>query len=458
VTPSSTPTSAPTAGPASPVAASVWRSLDGFPPADTSLSSITAVDDGFVLAGSTAAADVGCATQRQARIWASADGLEWAEQSVEGAIGATVDAVSDAGIAIGRTGSPGCEGSRPVMWRAAGDGWQRLPTAGLDTSDEVEGLVALDGETLIASGHFADDEDAMGLWSVSLDATGSHWERATTSPPSVRGSTLTGLASSDEVVVGFDVTRNPHAWYSLDHGRTWASSDYDASYGFLTTNAVHGTNAFMAAGRACCGLPEQRYGLLLRSEDGRSWAEARPDLEFAKPIEAVLSTEMGRVALGEEVYLSADGTDWRLGPPLPGFVSKQHTVNRIPVPYRLAVVANGTHVVAITPDHAWMANVADLQAAKWPSAAPRAVMPMAGGTYEATLPTHCGPFNGPLYFDGRSWIPDLPGGSFPLSFDYYYETGSLKFAAEDRLEFTGAKGDVITYLPTDDPPHGAPCH
>ena len=24
--------------------------------------------------------------------------------------------------------------------------------------------------------------------------------------------------------------------------------------------------------------------------------------------------------------------------------------------------------------------------------------------------------------------------------------------------FTGAKGDVVTFLATDDPPHGAPCH
>ena len=71
---------------------------------------------------------------------------------------------------------------------------------------------------------------------------------------------------------------------------------------------------------------------------------------------------------------------------------------------------------------------------------------------------HCGPFNGPLYFAARSWIPDLPTGSYPLSFDYYYETGQLNYADADHLEFTGAKGDVVTFLPTDDPPHGAPCH
>jgi hypothetical protein len=114
--------------------------------------------------------------------------------------------------------------------------------------------------------------------------------------------------------------------------------------------------------------------------------------------------------------------------------------------------------VAITPTQAWVASLNDLQPHKWPDTAPAATMPIVGETYEATLPTHCGPFNGPLLFAGLSWLPDLPGGAFPAGFDYYYENGSLRYAAADRLEFTGSKGEVVVYLPSDDPPHGAPCH
>ena len=77
--------------------------------------------------------------------------------------------------------------------------------------------------------------------------------------------------------------------------------------------------------------------------------------------------------------------------------------------------------------------------------------------YRYRLFTHCGPTNGSLSFGFRSWVPDLPSGSFPLSYDSYYEQGTLTLVADDQLEFTGRAGEVVSYHPTEDPPPSFPC-
>ena len=84
-------------------------------------------------------------------------------------------------------------------------------------------------------------------------------------------------------------------------------------------------------------------------------------------------------------------------------------------------------------------------------------MPQVGAAYDYRLFTHCGPLNGSVQFGFRSWVPDLPEGYFPVSYDSYYEQGTLKYVAEDRLEFTGRRGDVVIYHPTEDPPASFPC-
>ena len=443
----------------------MWHVIEGFPPAGASLSAIVAArHGGFVIAGSAAAPSDACPSGRDARLWTSSDGVAWSEARLEDAANAAADLLVDGApglpAAVGTTGTPGCPGFGPVAWTAAdGSEWKRSTATGLLAGDDVGDVVTVaEGQDLVASGRFADDEALMGIWQVRFEADGSRWRAATEPPPSLHGSTLRALASNGDVVVGFDGSRNPHVWYSADAGATWTGSDFTTSYRFLTTDSASGgSSGFVAAGRACCGLPDQEYGMVIRSDDGRAWTEARPGIDFARPIEALVNTPVGWIALGEETYVSSDGADWRLGPALPGFESKVHLVNRVPVPYRLAVAGDASQLVAITPERVWRASLADLAPGRWPASAPAAAMPAVGQSYEATLFTHCGPFNGPLYFDARSWVPDLPEGYFPLSFDSHYEPGTLAFVAEDRLEFTGTRGDVVTYLPTDDPPGRIPC-
>jgi hypothetical protein len=443
----------------------VWQRVEGFPPQGTSLSAIAAVDtDDFVVAGSSASPSPECPSQREARLWTSSDGLAWTELRLEEAGNTTADVAPVDGQGwplIGTTGSPGCPGSGPVGWNPSDTSdWQRSAISGLEPGDEILDMVAVgNSQAAVASGNFAGDDDAMGVWTVQLDALGSRWQHAAIPPtsPADRAS-LGSLAANGQVVVGFDVTRNPHAWFSLDAGQTWASSDFRTLYGLQTTDSDAGHGGFVAVARGCCGLPDQRFGVIVRSSDGEGWTEARTGLFFAKPIEAVVATEGGWIALGQETYLSGDGSDWRLGPPLPTDLSQAHLVNGVPVPFRLAAATVGRYLIAITPTEIWRASAEDLAADRWFTAAPEAEMPHVGDQYAFTLLTHCGPTNRTLNFGKRSWLPDLPEGYFPLSFDGFYEHGTLNFVAADRIEFTGRKGDVVVYLPTGEPPHSFPCH
>jgi hypothetical protein len=457
-TPAATPTSTPTT-PSEP--ASVWHVVEAFPPAGTALSAISSYGTrGFVIAGSADAADTTCPEQREARIWTSSDGLEWREINLENASNATADLLPAGGQGwpvIGRTGSSGCPGNGPAAWAPTDDsGWHQLTTAGLVPGDEIVDIAALQGsDDFVATGQFANDSETMGAWTMRIDSTGSHWQRSARPPPSMGTAALTSVAAIDDTVIGFDGTPTDPAWYSLDAGETWTNSDFKPSYRLIPTDARSGPDGFVATGRACCGLPGDLAGVVVRSVDGRTWTEAREKLAFAKPIEAVASTGVGWIALGEENYLSVDGIDWHAGPPLPGYQPQAPLVDGVVVPYRLAVTA-GEVVVAISPTRVWVASTDDLTPDRWPVASPYPA-PVVGGRYEHTLLTHCGPHNGPLYFNLGSWVPDLPQGYFPTSFDSYYEHGILSFVAADRLEFTGRKSDIVVYHPTDDPPASFPC-
>ena len=104
-------------------------------------------------------------------------------------------------------------------------------------------------------------------------------------PPSVRGSTLTSFAFNGDTFVGFDTSREPYAWFSATVD-IWNPSDLTPSYGVLTTDSTFNTNGFAAAGRGCCGLPDQRFGVIVRSTDGQTWTAVRPE-HFAQPVEAI---------------------------------------------------------------------------------------------------------------------------------------------------------------------------
>jgi hypothetical protein len=234
------------------------------------------------------------------------------------------------------------------------------------------------------------------------------------------------------------------------------ASQLNPTYEHQITDAAAAQDGFYATGRACCTLPAVSGGIVLRSQDGSSWTSTGPATVFPTPIETIAAWDGGLIALGEQTYLSADGVDWRLGPPLPGYESSDVLIQGEVVPFRLKVVAR-EQVVVISPTTVWSASVGDLNPALWPDKVVGSPLPEIGHQYDYRLFTHCGPTNGSLQFDLRSWVPDLPEGYFPRNYDSYNEQGTLNYVAEDRLEFTGHLGDVVVYHPTDNPPARFPC-
>jgi hypothetical protein len=267
---------------------------------------------------------------------------------------------------------------------------------------------------------------------------------------------LSALAVSNETVVGFDGTPTMPAWYSLDGGQTWSNAVFQLPFSFVATDAATREGAFLAVGRACCGLPSRVSGQIVSSPDGITWSPAM-DYALAAPTEAIVATPWGWIALGGQTYLSSDGVTWRLGPPLPGYEPRDHALNGHVIPFRLAAASIGDIVVAMTPSTVWYASVTELEPGKWPDQAPRAELPEVGVGFDYRLFTHCGPTNGSLQFGFRSWVPDLPDGAFPRSYDSYYEQGTLTFVTDDELQFKGRAGEVVSYHPTADPPASFPC-
>jgi hypothetical protein len=352
---------------------------------------------------------------------------------------------------------PGCAGVGTAVWNPTDKAdWFRNEDSGLEESDEVVDFVALDWGRRVATGYAQSASDREPrVWLVDNDIFSISWHEPS-DPPTAIASALQSLAVEGSTVVGFTTGRASPAWYSQDGGESWAPSRFDPNHSFESTDTTTAGGGFYAAGRICCTTPTTRAGAILHSTDGSSWTTTGPSGAFPSPIESIAVTDSGLIALGEETYLSADGSDWHVGPSLPGYEPRDYLIQGGVMPYRLEVAA-GDYVVAMTPRRVWYASSADLDPARWPGAVRPPGLPQVGSRHDYTLFTHCGPLNGSLQFGLRSWVPDLPEGYFPTSYDSYYEKGTLTLVSNDDVEFTGRAGDVISYHPTDDPPQRFPC-
>ncbi len=343
---------------------------------------------------------------------------------------------------LGQSGSPGCPGAGPVVWNPTDKSdWFRNPDSNLEATDKVIDFVGLDWGRRVGSGfHDAGEGPEPHVWVGFNDILSIEWHDAA-NPPPLTNATLDHLSAKGETVIGFARSPTAEAWYSADAGKSWQASQFDPSYTYTVTDAAAAAahEAFYATGRVCCTLPTVNGGVVFRSQDGTSWAPTGPATVFPTPIETIAAWDRGLIALGEQTYLSADGVDWRLGPPLPGYQSRDVLLRGSVIHYRLKVVAR-EQVVVISPEGAWYASVDDLNPARWPEQVAGSPLPEVGVQYDYRLFTHCGPTNGSLQFDLRSWIPDLPEGSFPPSYDSYNEPGMFELHRRGSSRIQGTRG------------------
>jgi hypothetical protein len=356
--------------------------------------------------------------------------------------------------AIGHS-TTGCDSLSPAMFAPTDKAdWYWANVAGLSGRDEfVDGIGLLTPYYKVLTGSDVGDDNHMAVW-IGSEADDT-FRPASRPPERLHGESLYSLAAIDEeggVLVGFDGTATMPAWYSTDFGDTWQNSNEQPPFWFRATDAVSMGDRLFAAGWACCAGLDQRVGMVVSSDDGVHWDWRDAQLLPTFP-EAIVSTDDGLVLLGSETYVSSDGVDWRTGPRLPGYAGGEPMIAGADL---FAASANSVVLAATPSGQIWRASVNDLA----PDGRPVVTsveLPHVGDSFRTDLFTHCGPFNGPLYFGLRMWVPELPGDDWPESFDDSAERGTFEYVNDNVLEFTGSHGDIVVYRPTTDPPASFPC-
>jgi hypothetical protein len=437
----------------------IWRVGQGIP-AGATITAIAIRDPDFVVGGFVDAPTPQCPSRRDARMWGSADGADWYDIELEKAANARVDVIAASAYglpAIGHRGSYLCRDDSAAVWHPTDKSdWFLMDNSGFPGGAPLAALGVGDHFVVTGDGR---DPDRTGVWLLRVNFYEGAVFEAAIRPPERGGYAMESLAAIGDTVVGFTGGSTLPAWYSNDGGDIWDNSGLQPSYWFQSTDTAAGDGGFYAVGRACCVAPDEWAGALWASSDGRDWAPVADQPTFARPIETIVATPTGYIALGEQTYLSSDGRDWRLGPPLPGYdPDDDFLVDGSVSPYQLSAAVFGTKIVVVTPRGQWFASTTDLDADLWPREAPRADLPRVGQSVAGSVFTHCG-VNGALDFGLRMWVPDdasLVDGDYPPSFDDL-ERGRFTLVTQDRLEFTNRRGVVLVYYPTDDPPESFAC-
>jgi hypothetical protein len=225
----------------------------------------------------------------------------------------------------------------------------------------------------------------------------------------------------------------PAIWYSHDAGDTWHQSTFAPLYDDVVLDVVGEGGQFVAVGSACCTLPGTRAGVTLTSLDGQEWRESAI---FDGIAEAVTGIPNGYIAIGSSNWMSRDGIDWRIAPPLPEFDSGEY-------PPTLAV-SSEVGVLVLNNANAWFAP-SDSFDADASAETPRAPeMPQMGVRYPAELFLHCGwP---PIHFGLQPWLPDPPfedNINPPAGFDDE-DRGWLTQLSDDELVYESRNGTTVT--------------
>ncbi len=300
------------------------------------LTSVIAVPDGFVAAGTVSS---GGEIER-AVVLRSADGVDWVELPGTGLEGSFVN-----DVAVGRGGELVAVGGAvdrapvPRFWTFDGSGWvagavdQSIPAA------QANVVVATASGFVAAGTGFTDVELSAQRPVVWVSADGTEWEERSPGSLSSPEADVSALAARDGRTVAGGLLSGREG---SSEAAVWVSDDLDAwRFVALPTD----TDGFAGVAGLTVGGPgwvavgfEQRVGTagaVWTSTDGSSWSRVPHDAELFggddqshTRIQAVTATPAGLVAVGSRllgpdsrkiIWTSPDGAAWErldvAGPP-----------------------------------------------------------------------------------------------------------------------------------------------
>lgn len=253
-----------------------WRTLDrsevdgGF----TWVSHVASGGPGLVAVGSTVVpTDDGCGRAMRGRVWTSAGGTDWADQSVALFDDLRLERIVESGntlYALGTTGASCSESATPSYATAVstdGLAWTQLPDSAAFDGSFILTLIDVQG-TPFALGIYQDAEPPDGtgrsetrVWRLADNA----WEQTAT----IEGVFLHDAAAVAGVVVatGTDQQGRQSVWRSTDGGSTWSITRTDP-YRVAAVESAGGR--FIAVGDRGAAAGESEPASLV-SDDGVEW-------------------------------------------------------------------------------------------------------------------------------------------------------------------------------------------
>lgn len=254
-----------------------WRVLDRVPVDGgyTWVSDVSAGGPGLVAVGNGAVpASSACGRELGGRVWTSANGADWAEQSSGGLADVRLEKVVQAGgkvYALGTTEAACDSDGQPTYatWTSAdASTWTRLADSSALDGSFVTSVIDADG-VLLAFGMYqqADPPDGSGAFETRIwRATENGWSQLASFDQAAAGRAV----ASGHIVLAttFDREGKSRLLRSEDGGQTWSETAVDVdAVGALA--AVEGR--FVLAGYRVENDVDA-VSVTLVSEDGRSWS------------------------------------------------------------------------------------------------------------------------------------------------------------------------------------------
>jgi hypothetical protein len=297
----------PSATPSIPSISMDLERVSTFPgPDGSAVTAVTAGGPGFVA--------VGFDGVDRAKVWVSADGIEWKavpdSDVFANASMAGVTSTNGRLIAVGRD-LTSVDDELAAAWTSRdGVAWRRVVSADLGGAQMI-GVVPA-GPGFVAVGTMLEGVDASAVW-TSVD--GESWNLV---PPQadLARSSMWSVATGGPGLVATGWYRNPEPsvafWTSLD-GRSWARSAQPSnSEGFQGRSVVDADGTLLAVGDLVIG----GAAALWSSPDGVTWRRVPGEATFeGASLTAIARIQGGFIAGGYKgidaaVWTSADGETW----------------------------------------------------------------------------------------------------------------------------------------------------